>query len=183
MLLADVGYLVQEYSHQIEQHGGCSLVRGKLNLNPTLEEARNGQGRLLSRLTGKRIKVVARRDNRSEVLDMIVRSRKLRYRLIRRWFAPEKRFILWMTYLPGDEFSAVDIMLLYRCRWQSESLGKELKSHTNLRQFNTEQKAIVEGLIWASLLTLLLKRLIVNSASPGLSLFKATKNADIWFCP
>ncbi|MFB9846896.1 hypothetical protein ACFFLK_06990, partial [Oceanisphaera arctica] len=33
------------------------------------------------------------------------------------------------------------------------------------------------------LLTLLLKRLIVNSAAPGLSLFKAAKNADVWFCP
>lgn len=183
LLLADAGYLDQDYYHQIEQHGGCYLVRGKLNLNPTIEEARNGQGRLLPKLAGKQLKDVTRRDNRSEVLDMIVRSRKLRYRLIRRWFAPEKRFILWMTNLPGDEFSAADIMLLYRSRWQVELLFKELKSHTNLRKFNTEQKAIVEGLIWASLLTLVLKRLITNSAAPGLSLLKAAKNADVWFCP
>jgi hypothetical protein len=88
-----------------------------------------------------------------------------------------------MTNLPGDEFSAADIMLLYRSHWQVELLFKELKSHTNLRKFNTEQKAIVEGLIWASLLTLILKRLITNSAAPGLSLFKAAKNADVWFCP
>jgi hypothetical protein len=74
-------------------------------------------------------------------------------------------------------------MLLYRTHWQIELLFKELKSHTNLRKFNTEQKAIVEGLILASLLTLLLKRFIVNSAEPGLSLFKAAKNADAWFCP
>ena len=46
LLLADAGYLDQDYYHQIEQHGGCYLVRGKLNLNPTIEEARNGQGRL-----------------------------------------------------------------------------------------------------------------------------------------
>jgi hypothetical protein len=183
LLLADASYLDQDYYHQIEQHGGCYLVRGKLNLNPTIEEARNGQGRLLPRLAGKQVKDVTRRDNRSEILDMIVRSRKLRYRLVRRWFAPEKRFILWMTNLPGDEFSAADIMLLYRSRWQVELLFKELKSHTNLRKFNTEQKAIVEGLIWASLLTLILKRLITNSAAPGLSLFKAAKNADVWFCP
>ncbi len=45
LLLADAGYLDQDYYHQIEQHGGCYLVRGKLNLNPTIEEARNGQGR------------------------------------------------------------------------------------------------------------------------------------------
>ncbi len=114
---------------------------------------------MLPKLAGKKLKDVTRRDNRSDVLDMIVRSSKLRYRLVRRWFAPEKRFILWMTNLPRDEFNSTDIMLLYRSRWQVELLFKELKSHTNLRKFNTEQKAIVEGLIWSSLLTLILKRL------------------------
>lgn len=183
LLLADAGYLDQDYYHQIAQHGGYYLVRGKLTLNPTIVEARNGQGRLLPKLAGKKLKDVTRRDNRSDVLDMIVRSSKLRYRLVRRWFAPEKRFILWMTNLPRDEFNSTDIMLLYRSRWQVELLFKELKSHTNLRKFNTEQKAIVEGLIWSSLLTLILKRLIVNAAAPGLSLFKASKNADVWFCP
>lgn len=183
LLLADAGYLDQSYYHEIEQHGGCYLVKGKLTLNPTIEEARNAQGRLLPKLAGKKLKAVTRRNNRSDVLDMLVRSGKFRYRVIRRWFAQEQRFVLWLTNLPRDEFSSTDIMLLYRSRWQIELLFKELKSHTNLRKFNTEQKAIVEGLIWASLLTLILKRLIVNSAAPGLSLFKAAKNADVWFCP
>lgn len=183
LLLADAGYLDQNYYHEIEQHGGFYLVRGKLSLNPTIEEARNQHGRLLPKLAGKKLKAVKHRTNRSDVLDMVVRSGKFRYRIIRRWFTQEQRFVLWLTNLPREEFSATDIMLLYRTRWQIELLFKELKSHTNLRKFNTEQKAIVEGLIWASLLTLLLKRLIVNSASPGLSLFKAAKNADVWFCP
>lgn len=38
---------------------------------------------------------------------MVVKSGKVEYRLIRRWFAEEKRFCLWMTNLPvsraGDE--------------------------------------------------------------------------------
>ena len=88
LLLADAGYLDQDYYHQIAQHGGYYLVRGKLTLNPTIVEARNGQGRLLPKLAGKKLKDVTRRDNRSDVLDMIVRSSKLRYRLVRRWFAP-----------------------------------------------------------------------------------------------
>lgn len=183
LLLADAGYLDQAYYHEIDQHSGFYLVRGKKSLNPTIAEARNQHGRLLPKLAGKKLKAVDRRTNRSDVLDMVVRSGKFRYRIIRRWFAPEQRFVLWLTNLPREEFSATDIMLLYRCRWQIELLFKELKSHTNLRKFNTEQKAIVEGLIWTSLLTLLLKRLIVNSASSGLSLFKAAKNADVWFCP
>ena len=41
---------------------------------------------------------------------MVVKSGKFEYRLIRRWFAEEKRFCIWMTNLPrgmasraGDE--------------------------------------------------------------------------------
>ena len=49
-------------------------------------------------------------------------------------------------------------MALYRCRWQIELLFKELKSHNRLKAFATRQKAIAEGLIWASLLALLVKR-------------------------
>lgn len=159
------------------------MIRGKKSLNPTIVEARNQQGRLLPKLKGKQLKAVDRRLNRSDVLDMDVSSGRFQYRIIRRWFAPEKRFVIWLTNLPRAEFSAADIMLLYRTRWQIELLFKELKSHTNLRKFLTEQKAIVEGLIWASLLTLILKRLIVSSASAGLSLFKAAKNSDVWFSP
>lgn len=183
LLLADAGYVNFHYFADIERNGGCYLIRGKKSLNPTIEEARNQHGRLLPKLKGKQLKAVDRRLNRSDVLDMVVRSGRLQYRIIRRWFAPEKRFILWLTNLPREEFSAADIMLLYRTRWQIELLFKELKSHTNLRKFLTEQKAIVEGLIWASLLTLILKRLVVSSVSAGLSLFKSAKNADVWFSP
>lgn len=183
LLLADAGYVDFHYFADVERHGGCYLIRGKKSLNPTIEEARNQHGRLLPKLKGKQLKAVDRRINRSDVLDMDVSSGRFQYRIIRRWFAPEKRFVIWLTNLPRAEFSAADIMLLYRTRWQIELLFKELKSHTNLRKFLTEQKAIVEGLIWASLLTLILKRLIVGSASAGLSLFKAAKNSDVWFSP
>ncbi len=74
-------------------------------------------------------------------------------------------------------------MMLYRVRWQVELLFKELKSHNNLKKYLTQQKAIVEGLIWASLLTLILKRMIATKAMQKVSFFKAAKNSDIWFIP
>ena len=51
--------------------------------------------------------------------DMVVKSGKVEYRLIRRWFAEEKRFCLWMTNLPRAAWSAEQVMSLYRCRWQA----------------------------------------------------------------
>jgi hypothetical protein len=52
------------------------------------------------KLAGLSLKDAGRRHCRAEVLDMVVKSGKFEYRLIRRWFAEEKRFCIWMTNLP-----------------------------------------------------------------------------------
>ena len=41
---------------------------------------------------------------------MVVKSGQVEYRLIRRWFAEEKRFCLWMTNLPRAAWSAEQVM-------------------------------------------------------------------------
>ena len=63
---------------------------------------------------------------------MVVKSGKFEYRLIRRWFAEEKRFCIWMTNLPREAWPAERVMSLYRCRWQVELLFAEWKSHNRL---------------------------------------------------
>ena len=118
------------------------------------------KGRLLPKLEGKKLKDITRGTNRSQVLDLKVRRGKQEFRVVRRWFAEEKRFCIWITNLPSDTYTADDIMAIYRCRWQVELLFKELKSHTNWQRFVTAQKAIVDGLIWASLLALIIRRSI-----------------------
>jgi IS4 transposase len=65
------------------------------------------------------------------VLDLHCQRNGYHFRIIRRWFAEEKRFCIWLTNLPPEEFTANDIMDIYRCRWQVELLFKELKSHTS----------------------------------------------------
>lgn len=183
LLLADAGYVNKPYFAELEKQGGSYLVRGKKSLNPVIVEAFNGNGRRLPKVVGKKLKDVDRRNNRSDVLDLTVRWKTFECRAIRRWFPEEKKFVIWLTNLKRKEFSAEEVMLFYRCRWQIELLFKELKSNTNLCRFSTQQKAIVEGLIWASLLTLIIKRLIAKAAVKTVSLFKAAKNADIWFLP
>lgn len=65
-------------------------------------------------------------------------------------------FALFMKTLV--ERAAERVMRLYRCRWQVELLFKVWKSHNRLKGFVTGQKAIAEGLVWASLLSLVMKR-------------------------
>jgi hypothetical protein len=135
-------------------------------------------------LTGMSLKEAGRQHCRAEVLDMDVKSGKYEYRLIRRWFAEEKRFCIWMTNLPRDAWPAERVMRLYRGRWQVELLFKEWKSHNNLKGFVTGQKAIAEGLVWVSLLSLVLKRRVAQTlVKEGLSTLKAAKNGVIWWLP
>ncbi len=183
LLLADAGYPDFSFFGELEKHGGLYIVRGAKSLNPMIIEARNGQGRLLPKLEGKKLKEVSRKTNRSEVLDLKVRRGKQEFRVVRRWFAEEKRFCLWITNLAYDAYSADEIMAIYRCRWQIELLFKELKSHTNWQRFVTAQKAIVDGLIWASLLALIIRRSTALQMMPSVSLFKAAKNVDVWLLP
>lgn len=183
LLLADAGYVDYGYFDQVNQWGGGFIVRGSKSLNPVITDARNGKGRQLPKLMGKKLKEVNRRVNRSEVLDLSVRSGKYTFRVVRRWFAEEKRFCLWLTNLSSESYSAEDIMSVYRCRWQIELLFKELKSDTNWRRFATGQQAIAEGLVWASLLTLIIRRSLARQSLPSVSLYKAAKNVDVWLLP
>jgi len=160
-----------------------SILFGAKSLNPTVIGARNGKGRTLPKLAGKKLKDITRRTNRSEVLDLKVRRGKQDFRVIRRWFAEEKRFCIWLTNLPPDGYSSDDVMAIYRCRWQVELLFKELKSHTNWKKFATGQKGIVDGLVWASLLALIIRRSTALQIMPSVSLFKAAKNVDVWLLP
>jgi hypothetical protein len=103
--------------------------------------------------------------------------------VIRRWFKEEKRYCIWLTNLPRETYTADNIIAIYRCRWQVDLLFKELKSDTNWRRFATAQKSIVEGLVWASLLALIIRRAIALRSKEKISVYKAAKNVDVWLLP
>jgi len=81
-------------------------------------------------------------------------------RLIAIWSLKEKRHTYLITNLKRCEFSAQEVSLIYRLRWQVELLFKECKSHNSLHGFNTEKDTLQESLIWASLISMTLKHFI-----------------------
>ncbi len=75
-------------------------------------------------------------------------------------------------------------MRLYRCRWQVELLFKVWKSYNGLKGLMTDQKAITKGLVWASLLSLVLKRRVAQTLmTEGLLTLKAAKSSVTWWLP
>jgi IS4 transposase len=62
--------------------------------------------------------------------------------------------------LPHNKFSSQEVIKLYPSRWQIELLFNEFKSDRIPKIVVTRQPLLVEGLIWASLLSLPIKRYI-----------------------
>lgn len=89
LLLADAGYIDRAWFEQVNDAGGFYLVRGTKSLNPKIIQAWRGDGREVPKLAGLSLREAGRRRCRAEVLDMVVKSGQVEYRLIRRWFAEE----------------------------------------------------------------------------------------------
>ena len=68
------------------------------------------------------------------------------------------------TNLPRAVFSATLVARLYRFRWQIELCFKEWKSYANLHTFDTANRHIAAGLIWASLCADMLRRFLAHAA-------------------
>jgi transposase len=89
-----------------------------------------------------------------------------------------------VTNLARETVPASDVVELYRLRWQIELLFKELKSYCNLKKFSTSNEDIVSTLIYASFITVLLKRLMAYSTKALKSLWistqKTARTASSW---
>lgn len=96
-----MGYPDFHFFSELEQHGGLYIVRWAKSLNPMIIQARNGQGRHLPKLEGKKLQEITHGTNRSQVLDLKIRRGKQEFRIVRRWFTEEKWFCIWiLTFLP-----------------------------------------------------------------------------------
>jgi hypothetical protein len=186
LLLADAGYVGLKYMADIERNNGFYLMRATKQINPWITRALHAKGKEVKALAGLKLKdLKQRRGARTQVLD--VQWQRHECRMILFWHKKEKRYLWWLTNLPREEFSSEDVMKLYRIRWQIELLFKEWKRHNNLKKFVTRQPHLVKGLIWASLLSSLLKRYIGRIAQRRLkvrlSMLKIAKSTQGWFEP
>jgi hypothetical protein len=184
LFLADRGYFKLSYLESIDIAGGFYIVRAKTTVNPVIVTAFNRHGKALKRFSQKKQKDVKKHIRRSVIVDMDVEG-KTNYRLIASWPKGKSEPTYWATNLSREKFGAEAVIKLYSLRWQIELLFKEWKSYCNLQKFNTRNATMMEGLVWASLLTLLVKRRIGMSVQQlegvELSTFMVAKNTQGWF--
>lgn len=167
LFLGDRGYDGIPYLSTVEREGGSYIVRIRSIYDPIITSIQSDVP-WIRNLSGHRLSWVASRLKKSKKWDLdaeFILAEGVRYpaRLILRWNPKTKAWIRLVCNVPRLEMSASNILSAYRLRWQVELLFKEFKSHSSLRKFQTNNKNIATGLIWASLLASFLKRFLSHT--------------------
>jgi len=172
LLLFDLGYYSFHLFDRIDANDGFFLSRAKSNANPVIvSENQRWRGRAVS-VVGQRLQDVLPRLQR-QYLDVNVevefdrrvyrgvKSKKKRtFRLVAVRNDETRSYHCYFTNIPPEELPASDISETYALRWQVEILFKAMKSHGHLDQLPSRKKAIVECLVWASILATLASQVL-----------------------
>jgi Transposase DDE domain len=166
LLLADRGYIDLHYLSRVQDAGGFFLIRAKAGMNPHVVEAFREDGKRLRSLRNKPLKAVHAKLPKRQRVELVVQwqvdGHPVRLRLIVSWNRQTKEFCSLVTNLPAKRYPLDMICRAYKWRWQVELLFKEWKSYANLHAFDTENAAIVEGLIWTAIAAAALKRFLAH---------------------
>jgi hypothetical protein len=164
LLLADRGYLDLHYLRRVQDAGGFFLIRAKAGMNPQVVEAFREDGKRLRSLRNKPLKAIHAKLPKRHRVELVVtwqvEAYTLRLRLLISWNRRTQEFCYLVTNLPAKRYHLDMLYRAYKWRWQVELLFKEWKSYANLHAFDTENAAIVEGLIWAAIAAAALKRFL-----------------------
>jgi hypothetical protein len=166
VLLADRGYIDLHYLRRVQDEGGFWLIRAKAGMNPQILEAFREDGKRLRSLRNKSLQTIHAKLPKRQRVELVVQwqvdGRPLSLRLIVSWNRRQKAFCYLLTNLPAPRYTLEMICRAYKWRWQVELLFKEWKSYANLHAFDTENPAIVEGLIWTAIAAAALKRFLAH---------------------
>ena len=166
LLLADRGSIDLGYLRRVAQARGFFIIRAKAGMNPQVVEAFREDGKRLRSLRNKPLQAIHAKLPKRQRVDLVVQwqvdGHPLCLRLILSWNRRTKRFCSFLTNLPPKRYPIEVICRAYKWRWQVELLLKEWKSYANLHAFDTENPAIVEGLIWAAIAAAALKRFLAH---------------------
>lgn len=168
LLLADRGYIDLHYMCRVQDAGGFFLIRAKAGMNPQVVEAFREDGKRLRSLRNKPLQAIHPKLPKRRRVELVVQwqvdGHPLRLRLIISWNRQTKSFCYFLTNLPPKRYTLDVICQAYTWRWQVELLFKEWTSYANLHAFDTENAAIVEGLIWTAMAAAALKRFLAHMA-------------------
>lgn len=164
VLLADRGYVDFHSLRRVQDAGGFFLIRAKAGMTPQVLEAFREDGKRLRSLRNKSLQTIHATLPKRQRVELMVRwhvdGAPLCLRLLISWNRRTKSCCSFLTNLRSTSYPIEGICRADKWRWQVEFLCKEWKSYANLHAFDTENPAIVEGLIWTAIAAAALKRFL-----------------------
>lgn len=175
LLLFDLGYFRYQLFATIHQQGGFFLTRLKDHANPVLLRLlRRHRGRAVA-VEGQGLREVRARLQRG-LLDAEAeisfqrrryggkrRGDRLRVRIVGLRDDQRGGYHWYITNLPVETVKAEDIGKIYAARWVIELLFRELKHCYQLEALPSRKSHVVEALLYASLLTLIASRSLLQA--------------------
>jgi hypothetical protein len=165
-LLAERGSIDLGYLRRVAQARGFFIIRAKAGRHPQVVEAFREDGTRLRSLRNKPLQAIHAKLPKRQRVALVVQwqgdghPRCLRLRIS--WNRRTKRCCYFLTNLPPKRYPIEVICRAYTWRWHVAFLLKEWKSYAHLHAFDTENPAIVEGLIWAAIAAAALKRFLAH---------------------
>ncbi len=185
LFLADRGYYSSEFILKLDEAGGYYVLRAKGLKRARVHQAIQGDGKRLVNKKQPQLSALQTRLPKRQLVDMDIEINGECVRLVAVWSPKENRHTYLVTNLNRQEFSTLEVTHIYRMRWQVELLFKECKSHNSLHGFNTEKASLQESLIWASLISMTLKRFMTGSIEQmfkvEMSTMTVSKTTIVWW--
>ena len=172
LVLFDLAYFKYRRFALIDENDGYFVSRLKQNANPEItEELREWRGRaiplegkqdVVDELSRKYIDVAVEAEFKRGQYEGTQSLDTKRFRVVGVRDEDADDYHLYITNLPREEFLPADLATLYRCRWEVETLFRELKTQYELDEFDTSNPVVVEILLYAALLSLLVSRELLD---------------------
>ena len=178
--LKDAAYSSYVQFIRCEEKGAYQVSAGRKNLAAKVLHA-YVDGKEVKNIKGKAPKEFLRYDQRQSVeliiegkakneFTVVVNSKGVATKVLRkitlraiRIYDPRKGPTWVLTNLP-EAVPAEAVLYLMRLRWSIERAFLDLKSHNNLRGARTSSVALTKTMVWASLITALLKGVTIRCA-------------------
>jgi IS4 transposase len=170
LMLFDLGYYRFQLFDCIRRQGGFFVSRLKERANPIITAVhRRWRGRSVP-LVGEHLQdVLARLQRQSLDVEVEVQFQRrtygghrstdrARFRLVGVRNTQTGRYHLYLTNIPVEVLSPEEIAAVYSARWIVELLFREMKASYRLEDMPSAKRAVVETLIYATILTLAASR-------------------------
>jgi putative transposase len=174
LLILDLAYFKYRRFAPIDENGGYFVSRLSRTTKPEIvAELREWRGRAIP-LEGEQVFDVVEDLQRKYIdVEVEVSFQRREYAGTQSWSTKRFRVVgvrnedaddyhLYITNLPREWFLPTDIATIYRCRWEVELLFRELKTLYELDKFDTSNPAVVKILLYATILTLLVSRELLD---------------------